>query len=413
MSTIRRRDFVEKSDDSIIIDIDALQKEAQKQEENVNKTAIELFRAIPVPRTRNIFAEIARENIPTLVNFSLKREGKAQEMKRYQTLGRLAVIRNKLDQALHPAPELKRRLILGALSDYEASTSLSLPEVLGNESSVIDSTTLKDLEILRGSLANIDSFLAQHLNHCATEAGLCMFYRMLTQPNCSMEDITRQQAIVRELVENQPLFDEINDILSELTLPENGIVSLLNPDDIFSYQSMYMRMHIFFENQYESIQNLSDKLNESALFREFLSKSGSLFDSMSQAMAVYAILNLSYNLVTGQDLFIFLGTSERFSYIPPLNLIGLASFLMRSVGSSGLTALLAITHYFNREWTVIDEWREGAVREECIRTKVCHIASYFSALDKISEIVDRHLEIPQLSVLSRKWKNMNKNPMAR
>ncbi len=128
------------------------------------------------------------------------------------------VVYDNLNEQLNPSPAQKRQTIFSFLSSYEKNHKLPTGTCL-------DQTTWRDLELLCGSSkTNPSLYLAQQLDRTTTGMGQAVLYRTLVQPRTNYQDLVNQQIIIKELVTNQKLFDELDTKIKEIAMHENAFI---------------------------------------------------------------------------------------------------------------------------------------------------------------------------------------------
>ena len=165
-----------------------------------------------------IYESIARINSSTLIQKQeQKRDALNDLMSRTKRFHE--VVSDNLNEQLNPNPQTKRQAIFSLLSAYEKQHSLA------TTNTCMDQTTWHDLELLCGSKEAPMLYLADKLDRTRTGMGQAVFYRKLVQPLTNYQELVNQQEIIKELVANQQLFDELDAALKELVTPENAFIS--------------------------------------------------------------------------------------------------------------------------------------------------------------------------------------------
>jgi len=364
----------------------------------------------------SLISQIARENLKTVTSLDLSvREDRSTKFADdYNKGGVILILRNILKATLHPMPEQKKRLAFMLLRSYESTLSENDEEKisLGSNTKVMDPTTWQDLELLCGT-HQTTYFLAGRIDHCATEIGRCLLYRKIATPTDDIQELENQREIIRELVENKKLFEQLNDALKDLELPENCILSCFDPNDEFNRSIQDNRVKFPFESKSNFIRNLCVFLNKSTKYQNFRNTiQKRLFACLGCALMAYALIELPNYMITSGDFFPSMGSGNMLSFIPPISLLGIASLAARELlpnnSARVITSCLAELNYLSMFYESISNWRIGVVAEECIRTKLHYIAIYFSTVDKIVTIMEHFPlftdKLPEIKAFCRRWK---------
>lgn len=86
-------------------------------------------------------------------------------------------------------------------------------------------TTTKELELFFAQGANSQNHLFSKINHTSTSMGQAILAKMLVEPLDDLQQLRNRQAFVRELVNNETLFNELNDLLKSLATKESDLLS--------------------------------------------------------------------------------------------------------------------------------------------------------------------------------------------
>jgi len=128
------------------------------------------------------------------------------------------LVYDNLREQLEVSPYAKRMTIFSILGTYEELHPFPT-------NTCLDETTWRDLELLCGSAAKPDFYVAQQIDRTITGMGQAVLYRKLVQPLTSYQELIDQQEVVKELVNNVSLSEKLESYLKELVVPENALVS--------------------------------------------------------------------------------------------------------------------------------------------------------------------------------------------
>ncbi len=96
---------------------------------------------------------------------------------------------------------------------------------------VMDPITWENLQLFCNSENNI--YLGNLINKAVTEFGKVYFLCMIGEPTTDITLLKRRQAIIKELVRNQELYDKVGRLLKVIQHQENNILSLFYKKDPF------------------------------------------------------------------------------------------------------------------------------------------------------------------------------------
>lgn len=165
----------------------------------------------------SIYAAIARVNRSVMSPVSGKKcdalNALMSKSKQFHEL-----VYDNLREQLEPSPYAKRMNIFSILGTYEQHHPLQV-------NGCLDETSWRDLELLCGSAAKPDFCVAQQIDRTITGMGQAVLYRKLVQPLMDYQALIDQQELVKELVNNKALSEELEYYLKELVVPENALVS--------------------------------------------------------------------------------------------------------------------------------------------------------------------------------------------
>lgn len=124
------------------------------------------------------------------------------------------------------------------------------------EPSIMDQAlrvTLKDLDVLYGSGHDIKKTFVNEINHTSTIFGEVLLAYLLAHPMSDIQKIQNRQAIIKMLVADQDLCDELEKILAQARNAESGFFSYWRQSDPVSekfFKQMYFSRDTLNTNPY-------------------------------------------------------------------------------------------------------------------------------------------------------------------
>jgi DNA mismatch repair protein MutS len=118
-----------------------------------------------------------------------------------------------------------------------------------------DLTTWDDLHLFRGS-TNRSACLLNNVDRTSTEIGKLTLATLIAQPLTDKDKLEKRQSLIKELVDNKELFQELDKQISQFKQHENMLLSFWT-DDQFKQAS---------NREYVNFPYLEDALNNSEIF---------------------------------------------------------------------------------------------------------------------------------------------------
>lgn len=103
---------------------------------------------------------------------------------------------------------------------------------------------LEDLEIFYGQGVNHSAHVFSNINYTQTIFGEVALAKMVAQPSSDISFLRKRQAFIKELVENEQLFQELDDLLFQLKQAESAIFSFWQEEDPVSeelFKKLYFK----------------------------------------------------------------------------------------------------------------------------------------------------------------------------
>lgn len=351
--------------------------------------------------TTNLYQDIAKENLKSLSNIKLNDNDFD-----FENFDAATFFKAQFEQLLHPDPLTRRHSMLTLLSKFEEKNPLPQTDVL-------DQKTWLDLEVLCGPKSNTSLYLASQLDRTVTEAGKAAFYRKMVNPMPDIKQLENQQAIVAHLLNNESLFNEINEKLNALVESENLMLSFWYSGHF--YNPTYDKIKFPFASKIEGIKYLENWINKSPAIWQARNAEGSVFKHISQALFFYWFLAVPIYACTGTDLASYLPKNiyeskwipkakdlSNFSAFSMISMLGITSWIISNISKDrpgwenvdrfskgGLTLL----DKFDELYWKIKNFSENNEQDKYFYAKVIHVARYINNLKSMACTVSKDKEL--------------------
>ncbi len=355
----------------------------------------------------SIIKKIAEENGKTLCN---SEENSDLHLNIRGDKKFFEILDTTLKSHINPFPDEKRRLVFDIFSMYEELYNIQ-------NSTTLDTTSWQDLEILCGPKEHLASYLAKKIDRTYTEMGRVGFYKKIVTPVSSKDELLKIQIIVRELTENETLFESISKELQELAETEGCLLSFWK-EDIFENLLKQNTFKIPYCKKLSTAANKNTALVEIAATGELIGKIGN-----------------GMMLITGTLMLPILGVS-RITNHPIANKI--KNFdeehgFSKALGFGSLTAfiLAQIANNYKNAYTesasniigapmsgmnvlyLPDSLRGFISMKHAIQVKLMYLSRYINSLKKLSMLAEENpvlnLHFPELKNLNAKIEQLKEN----
>lgn len=165
--------------------------------------------------SKTIYKKILQQNIQ-----AFEYEEEDWESDRYYDF-----LKHCMDNAANLNDFRKRRAIFLMLDKKAKSQGWSESQVLN------DPVTWKDLNLFCGT-EDLKLYLGDKIDRTQTILGKAMLFASLAQPTTDIQALERKQRIIKELISNKKLFDEVESILKEFKASENMFVAFWSNDPL-------------------------------------------------------------------------------------------------------------------------------------------------------------------------------------
>ncbi len=290
----------------------------------------------------------------------------------------------------NPQPYQKRNIAFNLLKQASQDTS-------NNLYTVINDISWEDLELLCGK-KNKDIYLGSIINKTHTQLGFITFLSFLVQPTTDINIITQRKSVIQELYKNTQLYKHLIVLFNELCIHENTTLSFWRPSDVFRSVSK----RLYFQHPWFT------HLNKFSLILEFRNRfiQGSRYFSFV-ANCLAAIVLPLYGIsklidIPLPNILTTLGKNlKNTNKEALLNLI--ENKLNNKIYNHTMLTVTGIYTAFALKESY--EWeRNLIVLEQCMQTKLIHVASYIKTAFEIYEkIKNNTILLENLPVL----KNLN------
>lgn len=218
--------------------------------------------------------KISQENLKTLVEKELPTDINTLNSLISDEKSFVDMLEEKILLQLNLDPCSKRRAIFALLERYEEEHPFP-------NSDVLEEGTWKDLELLCGPKNSPATYVAAKVDRTVTEIGRAVLYRNIIQPKRSLEELRAQQNIVKKLVADQALFDDLDRNLRKLAVPENVLLSFWR-EDILNSLMRESKFSLPFEKKIPFLKAISARVNGN----EYLAMADKVFD-FARFLAVF------------------------------------------------------------------------------------------------------------------------------
>lgn len=380
--------------------------------------------SVPIPpiteekkvESEPFFKLIARENLKSLLFESASGSTIADFVNNDKDF--IEVMKEDLQGQLAPKPLAKRTQIFDLLAGFEVKHPLQ-------KTSVLDYKTMVDLELLSGPKSNMAAYVAAALDRTVTEAGKAMLYYKLVTPTADIKVLQQQQAVIKELVENKPLFDELDAQCKQLTIPENAFLSFWGNDMFGGIVQKERNVIIPF------FKKLEDRINEQPCVVEFFDK----LDHASKILGAYMALKMGKIIIplwykkycgdglqdgkqctkcgliqNGDAQFFenyFPGRDNPWAYmwLPGILYVATKYFAKNDpVACASADGLFIAKDFYNfSSWNRYFKW--SFVFRKCLQTKLIHVATYVNKAQSLLVTVKKNQilshSIPLLTTIEK------------
>ena len=359
---------------------------------------------------QNLFQIIAKENLKSLTTVGdQENDGLCSSISNIEEQGFKKVFEAKFKSQLNLPVDVRRRLIFTLLSQYEDANPVL-------QTTVLDEKSWQDLELLCGPKSLPSFYLASQIDRAVTEVGRANLYRKIVQPIVNQQQLENQQAVVRELVNNKALFNELNTKLSELVTPENMLLSFWDTEDWFSLIIQQSKIKLPFDTKISSINKIAKWLNTSPVTLEMRDRGRRVFGTVADILSIYGICALPFYALTGKSIIPGL-PAEDFAKVAPFSMFGVACWLMNKVASKPVAqkgnAFFATCEYAERAYWSFREFGEGHVIRKYFHAKMAHIATYINNLKTMAGVVASNeilvAKLPAVMELNQFLQKLSKN----
>lgn len=264
-----------------------------------------------------------------------------------------------------------------------------------------DLTTWKDLNLFSGKNSQASSLVDKVLK-TQTEIGKAYSCYMLGNPTTDIPELQRRQAIIKELVTNNELFNSLDALLKEFKEYEKLLLSFWVNDQIgnaFNRQGSYLRFSLF--------GKFINKLNKNAYCLDYwniTAYNAKIIISTSNGLATLALPTYVLSMLFGFNLPSGIKQYAKDSNVGSAQL-ALVKWLYSKIDLKDAQKYIKYGGYLGTSILLASETKasigwiyDSLVLESCMRYKLSIVASFTKIVSKISKnIEDANLNNLKLS----------------
>lgn len=272
---------------------------------------------------------------------------------------------------------------------------LAAADTAPQPSTVTDSTTWADLTLFSGKDSQ-KTCLLENIDRSVTNLGRTTLACMIAQPTTDAQQLMRRQTVVRQLLADPVLFDQIDQILNRIKACENLTLSFWLHDPL----EQSAARHYF---NIPGLGGMNDMLNRNDVALEV----GNIVDhklrfthAITSAVAAVVLPVYALTLMSGRqvspDLENFAQELRRGGTLVALLAMGLSRVKneeVRAAASRGATLgdgfLYGFSIKSNFEWA-----RDNIVLDMCLQEKLIDVATYMQGLKELAQLMHN---CPQLA----------------
>lgn len=359
-----------------------------------------------------IYKKISKENLKSLDKEDVSSDTGTLNALINDEKDFIDVVREKVDAQFNLDPHTKRHAVFALLNKYEESHPLPILEVL-------EDGTWKDLEIICGPKTKPDLYLASKIDRTVTEVGRAMLFRKIIQPTDNLDELVRQQKIVKTLVEDENLFNDLDVNLKKLAIPESVFLSFWG-EDILSSLMKQSKFSLPLENKIERLKDITTWINKNEHLLMAISVSEEAFFLLSLSMLICTSITIPADWAAdklGHPL-PFNDKVKKFNEkcAPPkeLSIYSFTGMMARGIGFfcgdnehfKQAVSSLAFCFAVYGAWRMARWFYEGQHYGAMIQKKLAHLATYVDSLDNMIQLIKKQEAIcklmPQIAILDEK-----------
>ncbi len=316
-----------------------------------------LFQPVLYASPKNMYAAIQEQHVKS---FHIETAANWDENSFYKF-----VVRYFREQK-NPTVRNKRELAFNVLkSNANAQANKS------SVNTILDQNSWEDLNLFFNK-SGAQHCLAEVINRATTEIGRVTLYRMLAEPCANIDELKKRQAIIRELIENEKLFQSLSEALHLARQQENLLLAFWDTDALKgASRSLYYEI--------EAVQYLNN--SQYALAAKHLLDNGQRLTFLGTNIAATVILPLytfgraiKYRNAGFEDL-----SKKLMALSGPVSAFGsmienpwVQGFI--SLGSAACCGLWAMGIY---------DWQRGSMAlTNVLRIRMQHVGTFMNAINQ-------------------------------
>lgn len=317
-----------------------------------------------------LFSSNLYEKIESLNLHAFKQETPAQKTFATYT----EQLQTTLESQQHLTDYQKRLLTFSIFKSHEKNHPIEQQEV-------IDETTWRDLNLFVGSATHPESYLGSKINYATTDLGAVRLLGMLANPQTDTKKLYELQRALKELIDNEDLFVELDTALAQLKDQENFLLSWFDEHDAFKNNAIFFKWI-----KTPGWPSLADKLNTNSPLlevRERLYETNMLYFLALQAAGTILFPVAGLMLLAKPDKAAALKTwaQQKLKLYPQMNFFYIYGFALYLAGlvfkNNGLTAandVIAGQHNWLGFWSSYDQLSANNILLQGLQRKLMSLA---------------------------------------
>ncbi|MCB9493234.1 MAG: hypothetical protein H6679_03095 [Epsilonproteobacteria bacterium] len=374
--------------------------------------------------TKNgIYEQIAQENLKTLTDSSLQSDAGIlsdlinDDKEFYQ------VLEETFEKQKDLGVQEKRRLVFAMLAAFEQAEQGSEQHHVDEDCSM-DTISWKDLQILCGSGAHPELYLAQKLDRTCTEVGRAMLYHRLITPTADIEELKKRQNAVKAVCDDEQLREILDKNLNVLQTSENILLSLWD-DGMYESMIQHFCIKFPFEKEIDFLKDCSQSFNESPLLLEINHRLNDTKKVIGTALMGLSVATLSLRTLSilaretsWQETIDSINEYFRIGdHVTEFSLPGLLFFAMEKLGTdrelpamkAAKGTIAAVNNGRHLNHLIDGWWYVDSTYLRCIHEKLNYIALY---LRNVKALIDdeqiSRANIPEIQRLKKAYEEFDR-----
>lgn len=366
-----------------------------------------IFFALAVLNTINfncyssIYEELAKENLKTLtLNENYNKDKEDYESKEYYQIYQ---------------EEYQRQCNLPIFAARQTIYKLLInrdKKKLNFNETVIDKETWQDLELIYG-YGKEDIYLGSLIDKTNLEIGRVLLFKKIVNPLSDCHKLKKRQNLVKELVDNETIFNKCNNVLKNLKTSENIFLSLWQENNIFNNQLSFFTIKLPLADKYSSLKLLALCLNKNKYFLEVNDKLNLSFNCIYNfqniaaaiLLPIYAIVNLNSDNIkdkkginAAQKLDSFIQSDYIHGRLDNYSTSGLISnflFARKNKYAVSIASMITGLIFAKRAWISRNLIKDHIEFKKILHHKLTHCSKLLTAYKEITKLLVKNKTFSQ------------------